>query len=391
MWEHFAPGGPIRVGGHHLAGRFLRDGARVAWCAGPVSPLNLVKGNAETRARMRLWRAGGEEMEGGRMFAYAPMTMLPHRPYPLFDRALVQRRTLRFTVPRFGGVMRRAGFERVEILWMSPGSPFLALLDEVPHDLAIYRMSDDTAAFPDAPRGFAELEAEACRRCDLVVATARRLVASARRLGARRVLFLPNACDPEPFAVRPLAEPEDIRRLPRPRAIYAGAIDWWFDAELLAGVARALPHWGFVLLGPSRVPLRALRGLPNVVILGPRPPATLPAYFAHCEAGIVPFRLAPMTHAIHPIKVYEYCAAGLAVVATPMEETAGMGAPLRLAPDVAGFARALDEGRSASPAEREERRAYARANTWDRRFETLMGEVAALEGRIAPRAAGGAR
>ena len=48
MWEHFAPGGPIRVGGHHMAGRFLRDGARVAWCAGPVSPLNLVKGNPET-------------------------------------------------------------------------------------------------------------------------------------------------------------------------------------------------------------------------------------------------------------------------------------------------------------------------------------------------------
>jgi hypothetical protein len=29
MWEHFAPGGSIRVGGHHLAERFLRDGDEI--------------------------------------------------------------------------------------------------------------------------------------------------------------------------------------------------------------------------------------------------------------------------------------------------------------------------------------------------------------------------
>src|SRR5258705_10707499 len=61
------------------------------------------------------------------------------------------------------------------------------------------------------------------------------------------------------------------------------------------------------------------------------------------DAGIVPFVSDGMTPAIHPLKVYEYCAAGLPVVATPMEETAAMGAPLRLAATAREFARALEE------------------------------------------------
>ena len=71
MWEHFAPGGPIRVGGHHFADRFRRRGDRVAWCAGPISPVNLVGGNAEIRARRRLWRRGGEWSDDRALFARA--------------------------------------------------------------------------------------------------------------------------------------------------------------------------------------------------------------------------------------------------------------------------------------------------------------------------------
>jgi len=221
MWEAFAPGAPIRVGGHHYAERFLLRGDRVAWLVGPLSPVNLVKRNDETRRRLRLYRRGGESLERGRLFAYSPMTLLPYRPYPLFDRPLMHRLTLRATVPRLGKVLARAGFERVDLLWMSTGSPFLALLDDVPHRFSIYRMSDDTAAFPDTPSSFAGLEREVCRRVDLVLATARTLEERARSLGARRVLYLPNACEPERFATG-LEEPADLRGVPRPGRSTAG-------------------------------------------------------------------------------------------------------------------------------------------------------------------------
>jgi len=337
---------------------------------------------------MRLWRRGGESLHDGRMFAYAPMTLAPYRPYPVFDRPAVQRVTLRATLPRFRSVLKRAGFEAVDLLWMSTGSPFLALLDDVPHRFSIYRMSDDTAAFPDTPSSFAGLEREVCRRVDLVLATARTLEESARSLGARRVLYLPNACEPERFATG-LEEPADLRGVPRPRAIYSGAIDSWFDATLLGEVARLLPGWTFLLLGPARADLGALRGLPNVRLLGPRPYDLLPGYLGAADAGIVPFVLNTLTHAIHPLKVYEYCAAGLPVVTTPMRETGAMGAPLRQASTAREFAAGLEASRGEGPGPRSARLEFARRHTWDRRFALLRAEIAGLTGSRPARAAGG--
>jgi glycosyltransferase involved in cell wall biosynthesis len=372
MWEHFAPGGPLQVGGHHVAARFMKDGAQVAWCAGPVSPVNFIKTNEETRARLDLWRRGGARLHEGRMFAYAPMTLLPWRRRPLLDSRAVARLTVRATWPRFDRLLARAGFARPDLLWMEPGAPLLALLDGIPHAASVYRMCDDTAAFPDTPRSFARIEREVCGRVDLVLATARSLERRARAMGSRAVLYLPNACDPESFARRPKEEPADLRDVPRPRAVYAGALDSWLDVDLLADAARRLKHWSFVLIGPARADLSRLAACSNVRVLGSRAYLALPGYLAAADAGIVPFRLSPLTHAIHAIKIYEYCAAGLPVVATPMEETVAMGAPLLLADGGEAFAAALESARAADgPEARAARLAFARRNTWDIRYETL--------------------
>jgi glycosyltransferase involved in cell wall biosynthesis len=399
MWEHFAPGGPIRVGGHHFAERFLRDGHRVAWCAGPLSLVNVLKRNAETRARLRLWRRGGESCDPRGLFAYAPMTLVPHRRYPILDSVAVSRMTLRATVPALPDVLDEAGFDAFDFLFMEPGAPLLALLDLYPAAFPIYRMCDATAEFTDTPRSFAAIEAETCRRAGLVLATARSLVTRAKSLGARRILYLPNACEPEPFEApraglgSPPAglgvPPAGSAGVPRPCAIYAGALESWFDAALVRDTARLLPRWTFVLIGPTRARLAEIDGLANVRILGPRPYASLPALFAAADAGIVPFRLTPMTHAIHPIKIYEYLAAGLPVVSTPMEETAAMGAPLTLAAGAEEFARALEAARQSGPAARAERQAYARRNSWDARYAALRAELGLPEEEARLRAAGG--
>ncbi|MFQ5877309.1 MAG: glycosyltransferase, partial [Acidobacteriota bacterium] len=299
------------------------------------------------------------------------------RPYPLLDSRAAHRLTLRLTLPRFLPVLARHGFARVDLLWMTPGSPLLPLLEGLEHRVSVYRLSDDSPAFPDTPRSYADLEREAVRRVDLVVATAGNLVERARSLGARRVLHLPNACDPEPFLAPGLREPPDLAGVRRPRAIYVGAIDGWFDVELLAGAARLAPEWSFVLLGPARADLGPLRGAGNVRALGPRPYADLPAYLRAADAGLVPFRRGPLSDSIHPIKLYEYCAAGLPVVATPMRETASLGAPVRLAGDAAGLVRALRESVREGPAARQERVAFARRHTWDRRFAALRTELRA--------------
>ncbi|BCW37364.1 hypothetical protein StoSoilA2_34200 [Arthrobacter sp. StoSoilA2] len=39
---------------------------------------------------------------------------------------------------------------------------------------------------------------------------------------------------------------------------------------------------------------------------------------ARCKVGLVPYKLTPYTKGVSPLKTYEYLAAGLAVVSTPI-------------------------------------------------------------------------
>ena len=139
-------------------------------------------------------RAGkvGVIISGGNVDAAVMRTLL--------DSAAVARWTLRATMPRLDRILARAGFGEIDLLFMEPGAPMTALLDRFPRARWVYRMCDDTSAFPDTPRSFAAIERDVLERADLVLATARPLVERARAAGARRVLYLPNACEPQRFA-----------------------------------------------------------------------------------------------------------------------------------------------------------------------------------------------
>jgi glycosyltransferase involved in cell wall biosynthesis len=191
------------------------------------------------------------------------------------------------------------------------------------------------------------------------------------------VIRLPNGVEFEHFALADdSAELADLAAIPRPRAVYVGALEYWFDADLLASTARALPGVSFVLIGPVRTSLDVAASLPNAHVLGARSYSEIPRYLAASDVAIVPFARDEMVDAIHPIKVYEYLAAGLPVVATRWRELQLMEAPITLT-DPGGFAEAL-QGELDSPSfAREARIGFASGNSWDARFGTVLDAIGA--------------
>jgi glycosyltransferase involved in cell wall biosynthesis len=111
-------------------------------------------------------------------------------------------------------------------------------------------------------------------------------------------------------------------------------------------------------------------------MLGPRPYAALPAVLRSADAGLIPYALNELTMSIFPMKVYEYLAAGLPVVATPLPAIEDVR-EVRRAPDATGFARALEEELAAdTPERRRARSAAAAEHSWEARLEEI---AAALE------------
>src|SRR5262249_44777283 len=103
----------------------------------------------------------------------------------------------------------------------------------------------------------------------------------------------------------------------------------------------------FIGDGPERAPTeRAAAGIPGVVFTGAVAHAELPRYLAAAGIGVAPFdpaRHAPLQLGFYwsPLKVFEYMASGLPVVAPRLPRLSGL-----IAQDVEGLLYDPDEARA---------------------------------------------
>src|SRR5690606_10050532 len=127
---------------------------------------------------------------------------------------------------------------------------------------------------------------------------------------------------------------------------FHGAIREWVDLAMVESVANARPEYTFVLVGPPNEAVEEamarLDALENVVLVPEKPSAEVAAYVRSFTVGTVPFEVTTMTQGVTPIKLYEYLASGVPVVASPLPSC--VAHPLvAVADDVESWVRALDE------------------------------------------------
>jgi alpha-maltose-1-phosphate synthase len=123
-------------------------------------------------------------------------------------------------------------------------------------------------------------------------------------------------------------------------AVFAGAFRAWHGARQLVDAMRILRSQGVtdmqaVLLGegPERAAVQeAARGLDHVVLTGAVAHDRLPAALAAADIGVAPFDVArhpPLQLAFYwsPLKIFEYMASGLPVVAPALPRLQALVAP----------------------------------------------------------------
>jgi teichuronic acid biosynthesis glycosyltransferase TuaH len=87
--------------------------------------------------------------------------------------------------------------------------------------------------------------------------------------------------------------------------------------------------------------------------------------------GLIPYAANPYTAAVFPMKVYEYLAAELPVVSTPLPALRDVDA-ISFARTAEEFERAVETAlRDETPKRRSERVALAEAHSWERRVEEI--------------------
>jgi glycosyltransferase involved in cell wall biosynthesis len=296
-----------------------------------VESLGLRKPQLAGRDLSRLWRRLKRGLRGARP-APEGLQVLSPLVLPLHSRASVRklnRWLLRFQVKR---AARKLGMSE-PILWayVPQAEDVVDVLDP---SLVVYHCVDDVAAQKGVDaESFREAEARFARRADLVLASAPALAERMRTL-SDHVLYAPNVADTATFATALEPGPVDaaLDALPRPRLVFQGAIvATKLDVQLLAQVAELRPEWSIVLVGPRGAgdptgDLSPLDEAPNIHMIGARPADDLPQVLRGADIGLIPYAINDLTRSVFPMKVYEYLAAGLPVLATQLPALDGVEA-----------------------------------------------------------------
>jgi glycosyltransferase involved in cell wall biosynthesis len=262
--------------------------------------------------------------------------------------------------------LRRLGMSQEPLLWVY-GPHVAPWIRGLPRSGLVYHCVDKWSAFQDYDAArMTACEAEICREADLVLASAEDLAERCRQYRAD-VNYVPHGVEHDHFAqaLQPGPLPPDIATLPEPRVGFFGLIHEWVDTDLIGALADQLPYQ-FVLIGASNQDLTALLARPNVHYLGRKPYGTLPDYCRGFAAAIVPFRISELTLSVNPIKLREYAAAGLPVVASDLPEIRRCGEIASCVSGVdaweAALRRAIREGQD--PAARQRQSDRVRSEDW---------------------------
>ena len=270
----------------------------------------------------------------------------------------------------------------IQIWSFAPDVPYLVgAFDE---ECFVYYCVDEYRQFEgfDAKR-IAEAEDALIDAADIVVTTSDPLLET-KRLRRPDAVLVRHGVDFnhfEPARRETTSRPADLATIPRPTFGFFGLIHHWVDLAFLADVARLRPHYSFVLLGDAKVDVSCLSSLDNVHLLGRRPYDELPAYCAHFDAGMLLFTRTAMTRNINPIKMYEYLAAGLPVISTPLPEAKRFPEHIDVVDSPTAFAESCDRVVTLPKPDRESISQSVRNETWHAKAEYLSDLI---EGKLHP-------
>jgi len=282
---------------------------------------------------------------------------------------------------RIGRWLKRRDAKR-PIVWTY--HPYmLALADALQPGAIVYHSVDDLGAIPNVDHAaYDAAEVKLLQRADHVFVTSRALYDRCVATAGARTHYFNNVADIDHFgtARNAAALPADLDAIPHPRLMYIGALsDFKLDFTMIAEIAAAKPEWHFVFIGDEREgqhseDIARLAQRPNAHFLGWRAYAELPDYLRGADVALLPQQINDYTRSMFPMKFFEYLAAGLPIVATPLPALAEFSEYHHVAANAEQFIAAVESALQA-PERLPLDHPILRANSWDARLDAMLATI----------------
>ncbi len=239
----------------------------------------------------------------------------------------------------------------------------------------LYDCMDEWIDFPNIGKALIEQEEILVRQSNLVTVTASLLYDKWSPV-ARHCVLIRNAVDYKFFREHCSPNPL-LDDMARPIIGYYGALAEWVDFELLSFLAKARPNWNLVLIGDVFVnDIAGLDKMQNVFLLGRRPYTDMPRFLYHFDVCLIPFKLNNVTHAVDPVKFYEFVSAGKPIVSVPLKELKIYDDYIYFANQPEDFLRQIEISLVENDFDSFNKRIeLAKQNDWSNRFDTVLSSI----------------
>lgn len=360
---------PYQVGSHHYARIFAKNGWEVLFVSDPISPFHFMSENkSDVLERYKIYR-GIKKSSEKNIRIYVPMALFTINERPVFNSRFITNNWHRTTCPNVIKYVDKIGFGEVDLLWFDSITQYF-WINAIKYRKSVFRVSDKLDSFKKIGKNAKNLERELMNKVDYIIYTSRVLETYLKGY-EHKMIHISNGVNIDHFLNSRQDIPEDLKVIPRPRAIYVGAIDEWFDIDLLSNVAKKCREISFIVIGNSRIDLSKLINLSNVFLLGKKDYKEIPAYMYNSNVGIIPFnKNHPIVQSINPIKLYEYMSCGLPVVATRWKELEIIKSPAYLADNVNSFIEGLKT--ALQDINKDKYLKFAKTNSWDLRYKDVI-------------------
>ena len=253
---------------------------------------------------------------------------------------------------------------------------FRSIRKSVPQAAQIYYCADDFVEYPGFnSRHWNTMEQEFFAEIDGAAFTSRDLQQNKKRPESLPDLYLPHGVDYEHFSgekteLTPIAA---LEKLKKPIIGYYATMNTWADLPAIAYLAKRFPQCSFVVMGKALIPLTPIENIDNIHIFGQIPYSELPLYARYFDVGLIPYIQNAYIKAVQPLKLFEYYAAGLPVIATYLQNIEDIPGPLYLTRTHEDYGNHLDEIlRSDLSVLRQQAQEVAKQNSWAARAENFM-------------------
>lgn len=134
-----------------------------------------------------------------------------------------------------------------------------------------------------------------------------------------KVHYVPNGINLEYYNGDYYERPSDLP-VGKPLIGYVGLMQERIDIKGLEILVKKMKGFNFIFVGPVLKPkvFEQLKNNKNVFFLGAKHHSQIPSYIKNFDICIIPHVVNNFTKSMNPLKLYEYLAAGIEIITTPV-------------------------------------------------------------------------